>query len=167
MTYRYTAALHQRVVSVKLVHLHTHHIVADALAKSPPAPGLQRHRSVGHTPVNSFLYAGLSRHIWPGGLIRLVGCSTVTLFFRDYFAWGWAIIHKIIGIIESTLTVDTFSKAFVLVKFSFIFPKGCWGTFSMYNPDLIHILSGDKESPHIRKQEVRFCSCGSNEFVSS
>ncbi len=143
MTYRYTAALHQRVVFVKLVHLRTYHMVADTLAKCLPAPGLQRHQSVGHTPVNSFLCAGLSCHIWPGGLIRLVGCSTVTLFFHDYFAWGRAIIHKIIRIIDSTLTVDTLSKAFDLANFSFFLSKGCWGTFSIYDPDLIHMLSGD------------------------
>jgi hypothetical protein len=37
----------------------------------------------------------------------------------------------------------------------------------MYTPHLIHMLSGDKKSPHIRKQEVRFCSSGSNECVWS
>ena len=57
---------------VKLIPLRTHHMVADALTKSLPAPGLARHRSVmGHSTFCARILRVISRG-W-GGLSGTLG----------------------------------------------------------------------------------------------
>jgi hypothetical protein len=106
---------------VKLAPSRTNHMVADALTKSLPAPGLEHHRSVmmGHSDFEVRLCTR-------SAVANIFLVAQPCVYSTDYFAWGRSIISMIILVRRSfSLRKEKwiFSPLFIRIFFTPYHPR--------------------------------------------